>query len=714
MKIKIKFLWEEMIKYYIIISVCSGLALFFVYIPAAECEDSNQYDLIAQPCTESYEDHPSMGPCYCSGCSVGCCWEIIGYRCDGSIFHSPALNAACCIVPYADCDFSCLSLEQMYAENYPYYSPNADCEQDNDKDDEGSCPLVGKPKYPNDKAGNPIRILSGNNEEVETDIAFSTPHEKKFEIYRTYKSRKTTSTRMGYGWTHNYNVVLTQADPSRTDHYRIVDESGRYHLYRDMDGDNTYTGYISTKGTLVHESDGTYTWYRPNGITYIFNMALQFIAKIDGNGNVQTLTYNADNFLDTVTDEATGRSIGFVYNAEGYIDHITGPVTPAVPDGIYVSYQYDTQGNLTLVTYADDNNGSGASGFEYRYEDPYDEHNLTEKRNLAGEFLSNWTYDSSDRAYENTTCDGKGATITGFGTSSVVVTDAHGAQKTYTIESINGRNTITNVSSPSGCVSCGGDAVRYGYDDQRRVNEIEYANGRIDQYTSFDDQDRYHTEFQAVGTPEQRILYYDYHPETGDRLYIRESSLSGSGDKETIFDYDDDGNTTPNESPTRQLRRIIERGVTRDASGALMPYEYVTAYTAKGQVASIDGPLDGSQDLVTFAYDAVTGDLLSQTLPLAGTTTFTYDAAGNVETVTDPNGVVTTLTYDGRNRQLSASRNGATTSQTYTAAGEPGTATDALGRTMTFAYNGAGLMEKIIDPSGNFIYYGYNNLGLPI
>ena len=109
----------------------------------------------------------------------------------------------------------------------------------------------------------------------------------------------------------------------RTDHYRIIDESGRYHLYQDMDLDGIYIGYLSTKGYLFEEDDGTYTWYRANGIRYLFNQDLQCIAKSDSNGNVQTLTYNTDGLLETVTDESTGRSIGFIYNADGRIEYVT-------------------------------------------------------------------------------------------------------------------------------------------------------------------------------------------------------------------------------------------------------------------------------------------------------------------------------------------------------------------------------------------------------
>ena len=179
-----------------------------------------------------------------------------------------------------------------------WYWPYEPQEDDCCKEDEGCC-LTGMPKCPNDKEGNPVRVLSGSNEELETDVQFNTPHQKGFKFYRTYKSRSEIDTTLGFGWTHNYNIVLEAFLDPAFNAYKITDESGRLHFYQDNDGDGTYNGVLNTKGNLVAEQDGTFTWHRPNDIQYTFNQQLQYIAKQDGLGNLQSLTYDANNRLES-------------------------------------------------------------------------------------------------------------------------------------------------------------------------------------------------------------------------------------------------------------------------------------------------------------------------------------------------------------------------------------------------------------------------------
>ncbi len=425
------------------------------------------------------------------------------------------------------------------------------------------------------------------------------------------------------------------------------------------------------------------------------------------------MSYDANNRLVSVTDEATGRVIGFAYNENGKIESITGPSTSAVPDGVWANYQYDENGNLIFVIYADDENGSTSSGIEYIYSDGNDLHNLTEKRNLAGELLSSWEYDNSDCVVANTTRGGKGATNISYGNGSVVVTDISGAQRTYEMEKRDGVQLITAISGLGACAGCSDTAEGYEYDSSHRLIRKTFINGRVDEYSNFDLLDRFQTEIKAVGTPEEQTFFYTYHPSVDKYLSITELSTLNGGNKTTLFDYDDDGNGIPNENPTNLLHRVIESGYTYSADGLVTPYEYITAlaYDGMGHLIEIDGPLAGDQDKVTYTYDANTGDRLTENRPLLGTYYYTYDDAGNVESVTGPDGVVTTYAYDGSNRLVSVTRNGINISGMYNNAGKLDTIVDELGRTLDYDYTTSGYLESISDPAGNLVFYGYDDFG---
>ena len=197
--------------------------------------------------------------------------------------------------------------------------------------------------------------------------------------------------------------------------------------------------------------------------------------KITADSSVTDLTYLNDQ-LHTVTDNATGRIITFIYDNDGRIDKITGPVTVAVPDGVWVDYDY-VNGNLTEVTYPD------GSGFIYEYDDPADEHNLTAKKDKTGRLLSSWTYDTHDRAYINTSYDGRGGMIEYLGGGKVKITDAYGIERTYTYKIINGQIMVASVEGAPDCTDCVNSApIRYEHDPDMNVTEKEYANGRIDKF----------------------------------------------------------------------------------------------------------------------------------------------------------------------------------------------------------------------------------------
>ena len=111
------------------------------------------------------------------------------------------------------------------------------------------------------------------------------------------------------------------------------------------------------------------------------------------------------------------------------------------------------------------------------------------------------------------------------------------------------------------------------------------------------------------------------------------------------------GNATIMTDPAGKSRKSVA-----DALGRLKEiYEdpggvnYLTSYTydAIGNLGTV------TQDTQTrtFVYDSL-GRLTSSTIPEAGTTSYTYDANSNLETKTDERGVTATYKYDRLNRDI--------------------------------------------------------------
>jgi len=557
----------------------------------------------------------------------------------------------------------------------------------------------------------PIRIYDGNNIESTIDLRLLSPSSGGFTFERFYNSRSELIGPQGYGWSHSYSPSLVdQYEYHETTYLKIIDETGRG-IYFTSDGDDQYLGAFK-EPTRVAMENGNYVWHRLEGSRYTFNTEGRLIWIEDALGNRRNLTYDASNRLETVTDEASSRVFGFYYNADGFLDHISGPVTSALSDGVWVRYGYDENDNLTSVTYGD------GSGLLYSYTDVNDPHNLTEKRDGLGHVLATWTYDDQDRAVENLARDGGRISIEYVNEHEVVITDAYGVSRTYKIwDTVGGRKRVTDVEAPPECPACHDGVVRLEYDIQLRVIEAAYANGLINQYDDFDIRGNAQTVRLAFGLPDEKTISRIFHPDMDVKLSQSESSVFGTGFKHAIWDYDDDGNDTPNENPTRLLYRKIDRGFTVDAVGAIIPYEYITAYTYndKGQFIAIDGPRPGNGDTTSFSYDPVTGDLLAVTRPVVGATTYSdYDAAGQAGRLTDENGNVTRFTYDGRGRitSITTEADGTTTSYTYTAAGELGSVTAPNGVTYGFSYDDTyGRLGRVQDSLGNYIAYSYDEQG---
>jgi RHS repeat-associated protein len=562
----------------------------------------------------------------------------------------------------------------------------------------------------NGVVGERICILNGNVVEPRLDLQISSPNGLGFLFQATYNNRSDIPGSLGFGWFHTYSVVLDPAyDMAGQTYLKIVDQTGRAVYFKEEIA-GVYKGEFNERSQVNAEAGG-YVWYRMDGSKYGFSATGQLLWIDDEKDNRLILGYDAQSRLQTATDISNGRMLTFKYTASGLLETISGPITQGVPSGTWVIYGYDANQNQISATYAD------GSGFDYTYSDPNDVHNLTEKRDKAGHLINTWVFDAQDRAVSNFSVQGKGVSIEYVNETQVDVTDAYGKLRTYTLAGINGRKRVTAMQGPGGAPYIESNVIRWAYDNQMNLVEAETIGGTIYQYQNYDVRGNPGTIKLAYGSSEERVITYTYHPDINVPLTRAEGSVLGSGNKETIFDYDDNEDAFPNESPTSMLFRVIEKGFTKDISGTIIPYAYITTFThnGKGQILSVDGPLPGNVDTTSFAYNAATGDLLSITRPLIGSTGFSnYNAAGQVGQVTDVNGQSNSFTYDGRGRLtvITHQADGSASSVIYNTAGLPDARTDEDGIVSSFEHDPVyGRLARRMDHARNYVAYNYDAQG---
>jgi RHS repeat-associated protein len=137
-------------------------------------------------------------------------------------------------------------------------------------------------------------------------------------------------------------------------------------------------------------------------------------------------------------------------------------------------------------------------------------------------------------------------------------------------------------------------------------------------------------------------------------------------------------------------------------------------YNNLGQVLTADGPRTDVSDVTTYTYYPTTsagnytmGDLASVTYALGHVTSITkYDGNGRPLSITDANGVVTTLTYTPRGwlktRTVNATQ---TTTYDYDGVGQVTKITQPDGSYLSYTYDAAHRLTDIADSAGNQIHY---------
>ncbi|QHE97013.1 RHS repeat protein [Pseudomonas syringae pv. maculicola str. ES4326] len=128
-------------------------------------------------------------------------------------------------------------------------------------------------------------------------------------------------------------------------------------------------------------------------------------------------------------------------------------------------------------------------------------------------------------------------------------------------------------------------------------------------------------------------------------------------------------------------------------------------YTSLGQVARIDGARTDVDDITRYEYDAqgnltTVTNALDQVYALAS-----FDSYGNPQRVTDPNGVVTTLTYTPQGWLASLTVDLSTTQYAYNEVGDLLQVTTADGNWVKYSYDDARRLVGVRNRLGESINY---------
>ncbi|WFE24690.1 polymorphic toxin-type HINT domain-containing protein [Solwaraspora sp. WMMD937] len=171
----------------------------------------------------------------------------------------------------------------------------------------------------------------------------------------------------------------------------------------------------------------------------------------------------------------------------------------------------------------------------------------------------------------------------------------------------------------------------------------------------------------------------------------------------SVTSYDADGRVAGEQLPA----------YTPPGSATPVTPEITYSYDASGQVASVTDPFNETTE---YTYDQL-GRLTKVVTPNDGTTRYAYNLAGDLLTTTDPTGAVARSTYDYLGRQETSTdvvrQTGTnhTTTYSYGPGGRLAQVTDPTGVTTAATYNAVGQPLTVTDGAGNTTEYTYDGAG---
>jgi RHS repeat-associated protein len=308
--------------------------------------------------------------------------------------------------------------------------------------------------------------------------------------------------------------------------------------------------------------------------------------------------------------------------------------------------------------------------------------------------LTKFEYDSKGRVTRRTWADGTNEQYAyDEATRTRTYTDPTGQVTTHTW-SQDGRSSIATTPL--------GQRILNEYDDAGRTIAVTGPTGQTARLT-YDAMGR----TIAIDDPRTGTIHFEYLADS--RLPI---AIISPTNRQTL-EYDSMGNL---------VRLVNDVDPTQNSTFAYFPNGQVSSiiqgngqktfytYNAAGQRETV---ADAAGSTWRYEYDD-RGNLVRETNPLNAVTVWTYDVHNRLTSATDPSGATTRYAYEQRGRfnlVTVTDARGGTTHSTYDQRGRLISVTDAAKRTTKYKYDAIGRTTHVVNPAGETWQYEYDAAG---
>jgi len=309
-----------------------------------------------------------------------------------------------------------------------------------------------------------------------------------------------------------------------------------------------------------------------------------------------------------------------------------------------------------------------------------------------GNTYQTWSYDQFGRGLTNQVGGSANLTTLTYNDSdgSRTVTNALGVVDTYTFTISLDAPRVTGISRAATSTTAAATETS-SYDANGYLNSETDWNGNQTTYVN-DSHGDPTTINEAVGSSVARTTTIVYDP-----TWVHLPDTITTPGLTTSFTYDGSG-----EVLTKTLTDTTTQSIPYSTNGSARVWQYTWQNFL---LATVQSPRTDVVEKTTYTYDS-TGALTGIANPLNQQTTITSHTGGGLPlTIVDPNGVTTTLTYDPRQRLLSSTTAGHVTSYGYDAAENLTSVTQPDGSKLSYTYDTAHRLTAVTDLFGQKISY---------